>query len=310
MRTMSAFVRTSERDQRVELADVPIPEIGEAEALVKVEAFGVGIHDRYFIPSDAAFPYVIGVGGSGVIAEIGRDVSRFSVGDRVILTSILQPKGGCWAEYVAVPQESLIPLPDKMDFTAGAAMPVAGKTALESLRALDLAEDDTVFIAGASGAIGTLVIQMAAARGVRVAASASHKNQEYMRSLGAVKTVDYSDPDWKRQVKQWMPDGVAAALAIQPGTATDCVEVVKDGGKVVTVSGDSAESQRGISVFQFQHHADTATALAKLVSNVAEGRPRLVLERIYPFKQALEALEKTETRHARGKLTVTMADEE
>ena len=306
MQKMRAFVRTSFQNQTVELQEMPIPEINAGEVLVKVHAFGVGIHDRYFIPKTAIFPYVIGSEAAGVITKIGDSVENFKIGDRVILMSALQAKGGCWAEYVVVPQSSLNSLPDEMDFTTGAALPIAGKTALESMQALDLKAGDTLFVAGASGAIGSLVIQLASAEGIRVVGSASQKNHDHILSLGAEKAVDYTDPDWKQYVRQWMPEGLSAALAIQPGTAEDCIDVVKDGGKVVTVSGDQVESKRNISVFQFQHHKETKPTFAQLISSVAEGRIRLIIEHVYPFEQAIAALEKTETRHARGKSVVSL----
>jgi len=103
-----------------------------------------------------------------------------------------------------------------------------------------------------------------------------------------------------------MPGGLTAALAIQPGTAKDSMSVVKDGGKVVTVSGDQADSERNISVSQIQHHKDTQPTLTELISLINEGRIQLVIEHIYPFEQAIAALEKTETRHARGKSVVSL----
>ena len=170
-----------------------------------------------------------------------------------------------------------------MSFVEGAAICIAGKTALESMRALNLNSGDTLFIAGASGATGTLVIQLAVAQ----------------------KSVDYSDPNWKWHVKQWLPEGVTAALAIQPGTVEDSMVLVKDGGKVITVSGDDqVKPKRDISVRQIQHHKDTKEALITLISDISAGYLQLVIERVYPFLQALEALRKTETRHARGKSVV------
>jgi NADPH:quinone reductase-like Zn-dependent oxidoreductase len=309
MEMMKAFVRTNAQNGTVEFTEVPIPEINELEVLVKVMAFGVGIHDRYFIPRNVGFPYTIGTEAAGVITKIGRNVTRFKVGDRVIFTSIFQPQGGCWAQYVAVPQQSLILMPDGMNFIEGAAISVAGKSALESMRALDLKEGDTLFVAGASGAIGTLIIQLARTQGIRVAGSASRKNHEYLLSLGAEMAVDYADTDWKKQVRQWMPDGVEAVLAIQPGTGIESLEVVKDGGKLITVSGDNNfKSERNITVEQFQHHQETQQALVKLVEDIAAGRILIVIEQVYPFEQAISALEKTETRHARGKLVVSVEE--
>lgn len=306
---MKAFVRTNAQNMEVEFVEVSIPSVDSHEVLIEVQAFGVGIHDRYFIPGDAAFPYIIGSEGAGTIIEVGSGVTGYKVGDRVIFTSPIQKKGGCWAQYVAVPYPSLFPLSANMEFTAGAAIPVAGKTALESIRALALSKGDTLFLAGASGAIGTLVIQLAAQRGIRVVGSASSKNHEYMLSLGAEKAVDYKESNWRDHVKEWMPQGVDAALAIQPGTAIDSLDVVKDGGKVITVSGDQVEKAvRNITVKQFDHHEETQQAVFGLTTDIANGQIRLVNENIYPFEEALEALKKTEARHARGKLVVSLAD--
>ncbi len=101
---------------------------------------------------------------------------------------------------------------------------------------------------------------------------------------------------------------MSAALAIQPNTAADGRDVVADGGKLVTVSGDQLESERGIAVSQLQHQDDVAQVVPYLASAVAEGRLRLMLEQVYPFEQALLALQKTETRHARGKVVVEVGD--
>ena len=308
MQKMKAFVRTSSQNQHVGLTEIPIPEINDDEVLVKVHAFGVGIHDRYFIPNNAIFPYPIGTEAAGVITKTGGTVTQFQVGDRVILTTVLQAKGGCWAEYVAVPQSNLILMPAEMDFTEAAAILIAGDAALESMRSLNLQVGDTLFVAGASGAIGTLVIQLATAHGIRVAGSASPKNHDYMLSLGAETAVNYADPNWKQQVKQWQSGGVSAALAIQPGTIEDSMDVVQDGGKVIAVSGEQALSRRNIFVSHIQHHPETRHILVQLVSDIAAGRIRLVIEHVYPFKQALDALKKTETRHARGKIVVRLAD--
>jgi NADPH:quinone reductase-like Zn-dependent oxidoreductase len=304
---MKAYVRQSAESGRVELADVPVPEIDEHEVLVEIRGFGVGVHDRYFIPSDASFPYPIGTEGAGVIAKIGGKVADFRLGDRVILSTSLQPKGGTWAQFTAVPEVSLIRMPDELDFVRASGIPVAGTSALESMKALDLTEGDTLFIAGASGAIGTLVIQLAAAHGVRVVGSASSKNHEYMRSLGAEKAVDYSNPDWQEQVRAWMPGGVDAALAIQRGTGVDSMAVVRSGGKVITVSGDSFTPERGITVRQFLHHRETWREVIGLARDIAAGRIQLVIERVYPFDRTIEALEKTETRRARGKIVVSVS---
>src|SRR5690606_5586456 len=107
---------------------------------------------------------------------------------------------------------------------------------------------------------------------------------------------------------RWMTGGVDAALAIQPGTGRTSLQVVRDGGKVVTISGDQVMSERNITVEQMMHHPETRQDLTQLAADVAAGRVRVVFDRIYPFEQGLEALEKTASRHARGKIILTLAD--
>lgn len=306
MDIMKAFVRTNATNEHVELQEVAIPTIDSHEVLVKVEAFGVGIHDRYFLPQQAIFPYTIGTEGAGIVVKVGDKVKNIEVGQRVILSSSMQLKSGCWAEYVATSPDKTVPMLDNIDFSTGAVLPVAGKTALESMHALNLVKGDTLFVAGASGAIGTLVIQLATNKGIHVIGSALSKNHDYMKSLGAEHTVDYTDDDWKSKVKQWIPNGVDAALAIQPGTGTDSLDVVKNSGKVITVSGDKVESERNIDARQFQHQLELQSSLNDLMDGVVANKLKIVIEQTYPFEEALQALEKTETRHARGKLVVTL----
>ena len=303
---MKAFVRTSAATQEVELQEVQIPKIQSDEVLIQVEAFGVGIHDRYFIPSDISYPYVIGSEGAGVIKEKGNDVKGFNIGDRVIFTTVLQRQGGSWAEYAVAKQGALISLPNNLTAEVGASIPVAGKTALECMRELNLNNGDSLFIAGASGAIGTLVIQLAKAKGIRISASASPKNHDYMKSLGAEHTVDYKDPDWVMKVKEWSNGGVDKALAIQPGTGIESVQTVKDKGELITVSGDhsAVTPQSDIEIRQMGHQLFTNEEMIELIDKISDDKIKVVIEKEYPFENALDALKKTETRRARGKLVV------
>lgn len=301
---MKAYVRLDSQDQTVELFDMDRPTHGADEVSVEVHAFGVGIHDRQFIPPDGPFPYVIGLEAAGVVSSIGGGVVDVAVGDRVMVSTIMNPNGGTWAEHVVVSQRGVTLIPDTLDFTAAAAIPIAGNAAVETLHTLKLQSGEALFVAGASGAIGSLVVQMATKAGIRVAGSASADNHAYLKSLGAEMTVDYRDPTWPEQIRQWASGGVDAALAIQPGTPASSLEVVRDGGHLVSVSGDPCPPQRGIRVEQFPHRTDPSADMAQLVSDIASGRLHLELEHTYPFNEAIDALKKTETRHARGKSVV------
>src|SRR5699024_4231510 len=168
MQTMKAYVRTDARSQRVVMADVEVGDVGDYDVRVAVGAFGVGVHDRFFIPPTGPFPYTIGVEAAGTVAEAGTGVRGVGVGDRVMVSAAMQPGGGTWAEYVVTPASSVTPVPDALDTATAAGITVAGTAAVNSLHTLDLHEGDTLFVAGASGAIGTLVVQMASSRGIRV----------------------------------------------------------------------------------------------------------------------------------------------
>lgn len=304
--TMKAFVRTDPQTPEVKLAEMAIPEVDDHEVRVAVVAFGVGLHDRYFIPREVAFPYTIGVEGAGVVDMVGSAVTGVQVGDRVIVSAAMQAKGGTWAEYVVTPASAVTPIPDELDLHTAAGIRVAGGTAVAALHTLDLDTGDTLFVAGASGAVGTLAVQIAVQRGIRVAGSASPRNHDYLRELGAELAVDYRDPDWPATVRKWADGGTTAALAIQPGTGAPSQDVVVDNGHVVTVSGDKEQVRPGVRVEQFMHGNDTGEAMAALLADIAQGRIRLVLERVFAFEDAVAALEKTETRHARGKLVVSL----
>lgn len=305
---MKAFVRLSASTQEVQLMEMPIPAFGAKEVLIKVAAFGVGIHDRYYLPEGINFSYTIGIEGVGTVVEVGSEVNGVSVGEHMIYTTALQAQGGTWSEYTVAKSESLVKKPSTLTFEQAAAIPIAGKTALESMRELELKEGDTLFVAGASGAIGTFIIQLAKAQGVLVAASASASNQDYMKSLGADKTVDYRDKDWIQKVKEWSKGGVTAALAIQPGTEADSIQLVKENGLLITVSGYNTDlnSERGITIRQMGHKFFTTKELSELVEEVSKGKIKVIIEKKYSFENALKALEKVETRHASGKLVVVL----
>lgn len=305
---MRAFVKVESGAESIEAAEVPVPRIGDDELLVRVKAVGVGIHDSYFLPGDAQYPFPIGIEAAGVVEEVGGSVRGHRPGDRIAFVSTMQPKGGTWAEYTAVKADSLImAIPDDVDFVEAAAVPVAGNTVLRALTALDaVPAGGSLFIAGGSGAIGTLAIQIARARQWRVGASASAHNHDFMRSLGAEAVVDYHDPDWPGQIRKWMPGGVDAAMAVQPGTSADSLAVVRDGGQILSVSGDTVPPERGVRVVALPHATDVRDVMAQLMTEIARKQKRVEIERVYPFEEAPAALAKIQTRHTRGKLVLRL----
>lgn len=303
---MRAFVKSDRAANTIKPAEVDIPAIDTDELLVRLKAVGVGIHDSYFLPPDASYPYPIGIEGAGVVEEVGSGAAKHRPGERIAFISSMQPKGGTWAEYAVVNAHSLIlPVPADLDLVEAAALPVAGSTVLRAVAALGNVPDGaSVFIAGGSGAIGTLAIQIARRRRWRVGASASPHNHDYMRSLGAETVVDYHNRQWPDEIRRWMPDGVDAAMAAQPGTTAQSMRVVKDGGSVITISGDTVVPERGVHVGMVAYETDVRDELAQLMTDVGNKQLHLEIERVYPFDKAAEALARVQTRHVRGKLVL------
>lgn len=304
---MNAFVKLSAIPNDIALQDVPQPEVGDTEILVHVQAVGIGIHDGSFFPANIEYPYVIGVEAAGIIAQVGAAVNRFRVGQRVAFVNAMQPKGGTWAEYTVVNQNALIiPIPDSMTFAEAAALPVAGNTALRAFRCLSLSANESLFIAGGSGAIGTLAIQQATHLGYRVIASASADNLDYLRTLGAELAVDYHQENWEEHVLSTFPEGVDAAIAIPPGTSQHSEAIVRSGGMIVTVSGDQFLPDRGIELRQLPYDADVTSELEAMYHKIDTGAMHLTIAQTYPFTDGLAALAKAQARHARGKRVLTM----
>ncbi|WP_218063915.1 zinc-binding dehydrogenase [Arthrobacter wenxiniae] len=122
-----------------------------------------------------------------------------------------------------------------------------------------------------------------------------------MLSLGSEEAADHHNPKWSEQVLQWMPGGVDAVIAVQPGTSSDSLPVVKDSGSLITISGDAVASERGVHVGAIHYQAEIRNELVHLMTDIAAGELRVGLERAYPFEQALAAPAKVQTRRARGK---------
>ncbi|WP_290311054.1 quinone oxidoreductase family protein [Halomonas maura] len=148
---------------------LPVPDIDSDEVLIRLEAIGVGVWDpweregafhqlfreRYGV--EPTFPYVIGFEGAGTVAAVGADVTRFREGDRVYADRHINPKGGFYAEYVAVVADHVVPIPDGLSVEEAGAMPVDAITALLGLDSvLGLCEGESVLIFGAGGGLGVI----------------------------------------------------------------------------------------------------------------------------------------------------------
>ena len=161
------------------LHTLPVPKLDANEILIALHTAGVAVWDLEIRQSakyiaNPKFPYILGSDGAGVVAAVGPGVTRFKVGDKVYAYCWDNPKGGFYAEYVAVSTNCVAPLPNNVSLDDAGVLGASGLTALSGVdRILHLKPGEKVIIHGASGAVGTLALQMAKARGAKVLATTS-----------------------------------------------------------------------------------------------------------------------------------------
>jgi NADPH:quinone reductase len=289
---------------RLKLMDLPTPEPGPDDVLVRVRAAGVGpwdIKTREGLFGKRSFPHVLGVEASGIVESTGENVADLHEGDEVYVYS-----GRCYAEYVATAAEKVARKSASLSFQEAAGAPVAGGTAYQGIvEEIGLKEGETVLITGAAGGVGTMAVQIAASLGAHVLGTASARNHDYLRSLGAAEAIDYHG-DWVTAVRTIAPDSVDAVFDCVGGeTFRRSFEAVRDGARVVTIVafGEEVEPGRGIT-----HHAFSARAerrkLAKLSEMFDAGTLRVEIEDVLPLEEAAKVHERVEARHTRGKIVL------
>jgi len=304
----------------LDIRQVPVPEIGPDEVLVRVEAAGVGVWDpweregafsdlyreRYGIAP--TFPYVIGFDGAGTIAAVGDTVTRFHVGDRVYADRHINPKGGFYAEYAAVIADHVAPIPGNLSIEAAGAMPVDAITALIGLDdTLRLQGGETLLVFGAGGGLGHLALQIAKRMGARVLAVCSGQDGVALaRRLGADAVVEGRTEDILAAARAFAPEGLDAALLTAGGeTAEHALKALREGGRAAWPRGIQpiAEHRRGIAYSEYMGDEATRETFEKLNRLIDAGPFEVHVSRVFSLEQAAEA-HRALGEHYLGKLAL------
>jgi NADPH:quinone reductase-like Zn-dependent oxidoreductase len=263
--------------------DVPVPQPGEV--LVKVAASSINGFDVATAAGylqgfmEHRFPLVIGKDFAGTVAALGEGVTGYAVGDQVFGVVMRPFLGtGSLGEYVAVPTAiGVAPIPAGLPIAEAGALGLAGTAALTAIEAADPADGEDVLVVGATGGVGAIAVQYAAARGARVIATARPGAEaELIIELtgGKAEIVDYTS-DLAAQVRALAPNGVAAALHLA-GDRQQIADLVADGGRLASTLSltDEASPGRDLTVSTVQANPDDAT-LARLGADVASGAIRV-----------------------------------
>ncbi|WP_067827461.1 NADP-dependent oxidoreductase [Nocardia inohanensis] len=278
--------------------DLPVPEAGPGEVLVRVRnssvnGFDLGALGGYLRGVyEYEFPVVPGKDFAGTIAAIGPGAEGFGVGDEVFGVVMRPTLGqGGWSEYVAVPAGyGVAALPVGVDHATAGALGLAGTAALNSVDAVAVLPGETVLISGATGGVGAIAVQLAAARGATVLATARPGAEaEFVTRLGATHVVDRT-AGLDAQVRAIAPDGVHAALHFA-GDGAAVAETVRAGGRFASTvhfaPDDAAERDIKATVIMSDPSRDTLTRLA---GQVAEGLLVVPIAARYPLAETPRAV--------------------
>jgi NADPH:quinone reductase-like Zn-dependent oxidoreductase len=291
------------------------PEPDEGQIRIRVAAAGLNPFDAAVVRGamkdrmEHRFPLVPGSDASGTVEMVGPGVSGWSVGDEVFGSVGKMYLGeGTLAEFATMSAGTVARKPDSIDHPIAAAVPVAGVTALAMVDAIAPPEGDLVVALGATGGVGSYLVQLATNRGARVVAVCSGANVDYARALGAVDAIDYAAGDVADAVRDRYPEGIQALaqMARDPEMLASVTELVRSGGHVVSaVGGADAEALRARGVDGTNVMGSVTTApLETLAGMLARGEIRGPELRSFPLDQAGEALSSVGSGHVRGKIVV------
>jgi NADPH2:quinone reductase len=297
------------------LHTLPVPTPGRREVLIALEVAGVGSWDAairdgsWRLSRRPKFPLVPGTDGAGIIVAKGAGVRHFRIGERVYATKL----GGFYAEYVAVNEQYVGRVPEPLDMLQAGAAVATGLTALQGVDdALQVKKGETLLIFGASGAVGTLAVQFAKRRRVRVLATVSGRDAaSLVQDLGADAVIDPRKTKFIEHLRPLIDVSLDAVLALAGGDALEqCLDHVRAGGRVAYPNGVEPEPRRRPRIRLTAYDGEAGPRqFVRLQRAVVESKLRVPIARVYPLSQAAKAHVRLERGHVLGRLALRVRRE-
>jgi NADPH:quinone reductase-like Zn-dependent oxidoreductase len=300
---------------KIELIEHDAPPTAPDGVLVRVKTAGVNPVDAKIRGGYMAkalpfhFPVILGWDAAGVVEDVGPAVTWFRPGDEVygyLRRHHLQY--GTYAEYATAPEGFFAHKPADLSFEEAGALPLAVLTGHQALEALGLRGGESLFVTGGAGGVGHLAIQLAVARGARVVATASERNHDFLRELGA-EPLDYAADDLPARVRDLLEDsGADAALDLFGGDPREqAFASLRPGGRLASVARPPPEPRDGHHEVQYIFVRPSGYDLGEHVTPlITEGTLRPHVLQTFPLEQAADAHERIEDGHTRGKLVLTI----
>src|SRR6476661_6753015 len=303
------------------LVDLPVPKAKSNEAVVKIAASGVNFIDVYFREGryPATTPFTDGQEASGTVTEVGSEVTRVKVGDRVAYSNVM----GTYAEYAAVPADRLVRVPDKITDQQAAAAMLQGMTAHYLIyTTYPLKQGETALVHAAAGGVGLLLVQMAKNLGARVIGTAgSEEKAKLAREAGADEVILYTKQDFEAETKR-LTDGKGVHVVydgVGQSTFEKGLNVLRPRGHMVLFGAASGPvppvdpikqlMQKGSLTLtrpSLIHYVSTREELEQragdIFNMITAGKLKLRIEYVYKLEQVQQAHRDLEGRKTTGKI--------
>ncbi|MGK4591453.1 NADP-dependent oxidoreductase [Amycolatopsis sp. w19] len=283
----------------LQLVDAEEPHVGPGQVRIAVRAAGVNPVDwriregQVLGAHPTGLPSGVGLDAAGVVDEVGEGVDGAAVGD-----SVFGEGASTYAEFAVLSAWAV--MPDGLTFEEAAGYPSVVETALRLIREADVRPGETLLVSGASGGVGSAVLQIARERGITVIGTAGAANQDYLRDLGALATT-YGE-GWVDRVRRLGRVDAALDLA-GAGVIAELVELTGDPGKVLSIA-DLGAPEFGV---RFSGVAGSVPdALAEAVDLISRGKLHIPVEKSYSLADAAAAHADSHAGHTRGRRVIVV----
>ena len=313
----AAFHKSFGGSDVMEIGQRDDPAPGPGQLLVRVRAAAVnpidwkireGLFECIF---EHRFPIVPGWDVAGEIVALGEGAQGFEIGNRVYAycrQSLAHE--GAYAQYIRLPESYPARIPEGLDFTAAAAIPLCALTGWQSLAVFgQVGAGHEVLIHAGAGGVGSLAIQIAKHLGATVTTTASAANTDYCKGLGADAVIDYRTTNYVDEVRRLAPEGLDMIFDAVGGSIPDeSLELIKSGGALACLNeapDEAAAEALGIRASRIYVEADVK-ALAVISGLIEAGALRPPEIRTFPLEAAAEAMDLSQAGHVRGKLVLLL----